>query len=260
MVFISHFISNVKEKMPLEALLFVMPHIWLAIFVLTLGISVGTGITFGLDIVALVITLGMFVLFFVPIISIGQNIVQSRKDIRKVLCCVPLLIAAVYQTMVVVFGYTRFMIYESHPDSLVYALLLPVQRLAETAIYPATNKIFYMGFPYNQLPPLMAYVVVFPLCLLIYLLPSINYDWTKITKEMKLIALFPLLCVVIPVIVQTVKVRLGLIDELMLQFFWSEILSNIRLMGLFLLMPALSILHIKHYHRTKNITKRPDIV
>ena len=117
--------------MPLEALLFVLQHIWLAVFVLTLGISIGTGINFGLDVVALLITLGMFVLFFMPIVSIGQNIVQSRKDIRKVLCCVPLLIAAVYQTLVVVFGYTKFMIYESHPDSLVYALLLPVQRLGK---------------------------------------------------------------------------------------------------------------------------------
>jgi len=112
--FISHLILKVKKKMPLEALLFILQHIWLAIFVLTLGISIGTGITFGLDIVALVITLGMFVLFFVPLVSIGQNIVQSRRDVRKVLCCIPFLIAAVYQTMVVVFGYTKFMIYESH--------------------------------------------------------------------------------------------------------------------------------------------------
>jgi len=249
--FVSHFILKVKEKMPLEALLFVLQHIWLAVFVLTLGISIGTGINFGLDVVALLITLGMFVLFFMPIVSIGQNIVQSRKDIRKVLCCVPLLIAAVYQTLVVVFGYTKFMIYESHPDSLVYALLLPVQRLGETAIYPTTDKIFYMGFPYNQLPQFTAYIIVFPISLLIYLLPSIDYDRTKITKEMKLIALLPLFCVAIPVIVQTVKMKLGLIDELMIQFFWSEILSNIRLMGLFLLMPMLSILYIRHYQRTK---------
>lgn len=237
--------------MPLEALLFVMQHIWLAIFVLTLGISIGTGITFGLDIVALVITLGMFALFFVPIVSISQNIVQSKKDIRKVLCCVPLLIAAVYQTTVVMSGYTKVMLYESHPDSLVYALLLPIQRLAETVIYPTTDKIFYMGFPYNQLPQFIAYIIIFPISLLIYLLPSIYYDRRKITKEMKLIALLPLFCVAIPIIVQTVKMMLGLIDELMIQFFWSEIISNIRLMGFFLLMPALSILYIRHYHRMK---------
>lgn len=253
MDFISHFILKVKKKMPLEALLFVMQHIWLAIFVLTLGTSIGSGITFGLDIVALMITLGLFVLFFVPLVSIGQNIFQNRKDIRKVLCCVPLLIAAVYQTIVVVFGYTKFMLYESHPDSLVYALLLPIQRLAETAIYPTTDKLFYMGFPYNQLPQFTAYIIIFPISLLIYLLPSIDYDRRKITKEMKLIALLPLLCVVIPIIVQTAKMRLGLIDELMIQFFWSEIISNIKLMGLFLLMPALSILHIRHYHKMVRI-------
>lgn len=251
---ISHFILKVKGKMPFEALLFVMQHIWLAIFVLTLGMSIGSGITFGLDIVALVITLGLFVLFFVPVVSIGQNIFQSRKDIRKVLCCVPLLIAAVYQTIVVVFGYTKFMLYESHPDSLVYALLLPIQRLAETAIYPTTDKLFYMGFPYNQLPQFTAYIIIFPISLLIYLLPSIDYDRRKITKEMKLIALLPLLCVAIPIIVQTAKMRLGLIDELMIQFFWSEIISNIKLMGLFLLMPALSILYIKHYHKMVRIS------
>ncbi|MDI9394869.1 MAG: hypothetical protein QM426_05380 [Euryarchaeota archaeon] len=212
--------------MPLEALLFVMQHIWVAIFVLTLGISIGTGITFGLDIVSLLITLGMFVLFFVPIASIGHNIVQSRKDIRKVLCCVPLLITALYQTTVVVLGYTKFMIYESHPDSLVYTLLFLIQKLGETAIYPTTDKIYYMGFPYNQLPQFTAYIIVFPISLLIYLLPSIDYDRIKITKEMKLIALLPLLCVGISIIVQTVKMRLGLIDELMIKFFWSEILST----------------------------------
>jgi len=249
--FISHFILKVKKKMPLEALLFILQHIWLAIFVLTLGISIGTGITFGLDIVALVITLGLFVLFFVPLVSIGQNIFQSRKDIRKVLCCVPLLIAGVNQTMTAVIGYTGVMIYESHPDSLLYTLLFPIQRLAETTIYPITYKLFYMGFPYNQLPDLVFYIVILPVSLLIYLLPSIDYNRIKITKEMKLVALLPLLCIAIPIIVQTVKMRLGLIDELMIQFFWSEIISNIKLMGFFLLMPALSILYIRHYHRMK---------
>lgn len=188
--------------------------------------------------------------FFVLIVSIGKNIVQNRKDVRKVLCCVPLLIAGAYQTMSAAVGYTEVMIHGSHPDSLLYALLFfPIQRLAETAIYPITYKIFYMGFPYNQLPSLVIYVVILPISLLIYLLPSIDYDRTKITKEMKLIALLPLLCVAIPVIVQTVKMRLGLIDELMIQFFWAEIVSNIQLMGFFLLMPALSILYIVHYHR-----------
>ena len=209
--------------MPLEALLFVLQHIWLAVFVLTLGISIGSGIIFGLDIVALVMTLVLFVLFFVPIVSIGQNIVQNRKDVRKVLCCVPLLIAGAYQTMSAAVGYTEVMLYEFHPDSLIYTLLLPIQRLAETAIYPITDKIFYMGFPYSQLPGLVIYNVIFPISLLIYLLPSIDYDRAKITKEMKLIALLQLLCVDIPVIVQTVKMRLGLIDELMIQFFWLEI-------------------------------------
>lgn len=240
MNFISRFILKVKNIMPLEALLFVLQYIWFAVFLLTI---------FG-NIVALVMTPALFVLFFVPIVSIGQNIVQNRKDVRKVLCCVPLLIAGAYQTMSAAVGYTEVMIHGSHPDSLLYALLFfPIQRLAETAIYPITYKIFYMGFPYNQLPSLVIYVVILPISLLIYLLPSIDYDRTKITKEMKLIALLPLLCVAIPVIVQTVKMRLGLIDELMIQFFWAEIVSNIQLMGFFLLMPALSILYIVHYHR-----------
>lgn len=241
MNFISRFILKVKKNMPLEALLFVLDYIWLSIVGLTV---------FG-DILALVMTPVLFVLCFAPIVSIGQNIVQSREDIRKVLCCVPLLIAGAYQAMSAVAGYTRVMIYGSPHDSLLYELLFPIQKLIETTIYPVTDKIFYMGFPYNQLPGLVFYVVILPVSLLIYLLPSIDYDRTKITKEMKLIALLPLLCVAIPIIVQTVKMRLGLIDELMIQFFWNEIVSNIILMVLFLLMPALSILYIRHYQRTK---------
>lgn len=244
MNFISRFILKVKKIMPLEALLFVLHYIWFAVFLLTI---------FG-DIVALVMTPVLFVLFFVPIVSIGQNIAQSRKDVRKVLCCVPLLIAGAYQTMTAVVGYTGVMIYGSHPDSLLYALLFPIKRLAETVIYPITYKLFYMGFPYNQLPALIFYVVILPISLLIYLLPSIDYDRRKITKEMKLIALLPFICVIIPVIVQTVKMRLGLIDELMIQFFWSEIVSNVQLIGFFLLMPALSILYIIHYHRVVRIS------
>ncbi|MDD3316462.1 MAG: hypothetical protein PHH67_02065 [Methanosarcina sp.] len=239
MNFIDRFILKVKKIMPLESLLFFLHYIWFAVFLLTI---------FG-DIVALVMTPGLFVLFFVPIVSIGQNIVQNKNDVRKVLCCVPLLIAGAYQTITAVAGYTRVMNYGSHPDSLLYALLFPIRKLVETVIYPITGKIFYMGFPYNQLPDAIFYIVILPASLFIYLLPTVDYDKAKITKEMKLIALLPLLCVAIPVIVQTVKMRLGLIDELMIQFFWAEIVSNIQLMGFFLLMPALSILYIIHYHR-----------
>ena len=247
---IGKLVLKVREKMPLEALLFFMHYIWLVVIGLTMIVVIGTGIQFGLDIYALVMTLGLFVLFFVPIVSIGQNIVKSRKNVRKVLCYVPLLIAGMFQTMITITAHTKVMIYESHSDSLLYALLLPIQRLAETAIYPITDEIFYMGFPYNQLPQLTFYIVILPISLFIYLLPSVDYDRTKITKEMKLIALLPLLFVVIPVIVQTVQMSLGLIDEIMIKFFWVEIFSNIRRMG-FILMPILGILYVRHYHSTK---------
>ncbi|HHV25432.1 MAG TPA: hypothetical protein GXX65_13340 [Methanosarcina sp.] len=244
MNFISRFILKVKNIMPLEALLFVLQYIWFAVFLLTI---------FG-NIVALVMTPALFVLFFVPIVSIGQNIVQSRKDVRKISCCVPLLIAGAYQTITTVAGYTRVMIYGSHHDSLLYALLFPIQKIVETVIYPITDKIFYLGSPYNQLPDTIFFVVILPASLFIYLLPSVDYDRTKITKEMKLIALLPLLCIAIPIIVQTVKMRLGLIDELMIQSFWSRtfwsrIVLDIGQMGFFLLLPILGILYIVHYHR-----------
>jgi len=250
---IGELVLKVREKMPLEALLFFMYHIWLVVIGLTMIVVIGTGIQFGLDIYALVMTLGLFVLFFVPIVSIGQNIVRSRKDVRKVLCCVPLLIAGMFQTMIAMINHTKVMIYESHSDSLIYALLLPIQRLAEIVLYPITNEIFYMGFPYNQLPQITFYIVLLPISLFIYLLPSVDYDRMRITNEMKLIALLPFLCVAIPVIVQTVQMSLGLIDEIMIKFFWVEIFSNIRRMG-FILMPILGILYVRHYNRMVRVS------
>lgn len=234
--------------MPLEALLFFMTHIWLVVLGLTAVSVIGLGINFMLDMYVLVITLGLFVLFFVPTVAIVQNIVSSREDFRRSLCCVPLLIAGIYETMTATIGHTKIMLYESHPDSLVYTLLLPIQRFAEIVIYPTTDEILYMGFPYNQLPQLTLYIVLLPIGLFIYLLPSISYDWRKITKEMKLILLLPLFCVAIPIIWQTAKMRLGLIDEIMMQFYWIEVTSDIKLLGFFLLLPILGILYIKQYN------------
>lgn len=244
------FLLKIKRKMPLEALLFVMQHLLLVSIILTAGIMTGTGGSFVSDISALLIILGVFILFFIPTAAVVQNILRSGKDGRRILCCIPLLIAGVYQTMIAVFGYTKVMVYESQPDSLFYTLLSPIQKAAEIAIYPTTDQIFYMGFPYNQLPQLLFYIVILPFSLFIYLLPSVDYDRGKITKEMKLAALLPVLCVVIPVIIHTVKLRMGLIDELMIRFFWLEIVSDIKKMGFFLLMPALSFLYIRHYKKT----------
>lgn len=255
MDFIGRVILKVKEKMPLEAFLFVMQHILFAVFALALFGSIMTSsvMTPGLFgyILLLILTPILLFLFFAPIVSIGQNIIQNRKDVRKVLCCVPLLIVGIFQTISVVLGYAKFMTYGSGPDSLLYALLFPILSIAEATIYPITEKIFYMGFPYNCLPSLIFYLIILPTSLLIYLLPSVDYESKKITKEMKLIVLLPFICAAIPVIVHTLKMRLGLIDELMIQFFWLEIASDIQLMGFLLLMPLLSILYVRHYKRTK---------
>lgn len=248
MSLISEFALKIRKKMPLEALLFFMYHIWLAIIGLTMLVVIGTGIQYGLHTYALVMTLGLFVLFLVPIAAIGQNIVRNMEDVRQVLCGIPLLIVGMFQTMAAIIVHTKAMIYESYPDSLIHTLLLPIQRFAQIAIDPIIEDIFYMGFPYNQLPQITFYIILLPLSLFIYLLPSVGYDRMRITKEMKLIALLPLVCIAIPVIIQTIRMSLGLIDEIMIKFFWSEISSNISRMG-FLLMPVLGILYIRHYNR-----------
>jgi hypothetical protein len=244
--------------MPLESPVFVMQHLLLVIIVLTIGMMMGTGVSFIQNIFVLSITLGAFILFVIPLASIVQNIFQSRKDVKKVLCSIPLLIAGIYQTMVAIFGYTKVMVYEAHPDSFFYALLFPIQTVAESVIYSRTDQIFYMGFPYNQLPSLLLYIVILPYSLLIYLLPSINYDLRKITTEMKIIALLPIVVVIVPVIFHTIKLKMGWIDELMVQFFWLDIVSNIKLLGFFLLLPILSVLYIRHYRRTAYLHDTED--
>lgn len=248
MALIGEFVSKVKKKMPLEALLFFLYHIWLSVIGLTMIVVIGTGIQYGLHTYTLVMTLGLFVLFFVPIAAIGQNIVRNMKDVRRVWCGIPLLIVGIIQTVAAIIGHAKVMVYETHPDSLIYALMFPIQRFAQIAIDPIIEDIFYMGFPYNQLPLIIFYIILLPLSLFIYLLPSVGYDRMRITKEMKLIALLPFLCIAIPVIIQTIRMSLGLIDEIMIKFFWVEISSNIIRMG-FLLMPVLGILYIKHYNK-----------
>jgi hypothetical protein len=111
-----------------------------------------------------------------------------------------------------------------------------------------------MGFPYNQLPSLLLYIVILPYGLFVYLLPSINFDLTKTTKEIKLVVLLPVICVIVPMILHIAKLKLGQVDDLMIQFFWLEVVSDIKIAGFFLLMPILSILYIKHYRRCK-VTK-----
>ena len=248
MALIGEFVSKVKKKMPLEALLFFMHHIWISVIGLTMIVVIGTGIQYGLHTYILVMTLGLFVLFFVPITAIVQNILKNMKDARRVWCCIPLLIVGIIQTMAIIIGHAKVMVYETHPDSLIYALMFPIQRFAQIAIDPMIEYVFYMGFPYNQLPQIIFSIVFLPLSLFIYLLPSIDYDRMKITKEMKLIAVLPSFCIVIPVIIQTIKMSLGLIDEIMIKYFWFEITSNILRMS-FLLMPILGILYITHYRR-----------
>lgn len=245
---INDLILKVRKKMPLDALLFFIAHIWAAIIVLTIFVVIVTKTQSDLKIYALVMTLGLFILFLVPIISIGQNIVKNRRDIRKVLYYVPLLIAGMCQTIIVIIGHT-YIVTSSFHDSLIYTLLIPIQRLVEIAIYPITHEILYMGFPYNTLPQIIFYVIILPISLFIYLLPSVDYDMKKITREMKLIALLPLLCAIIPVILQAVQMGLGLIDENMIKFFWFKIFFNISYMGYFLLMPILGILYIRHYNK-----------
>jgi hypothetical protein len=226
-------ISKVRRKMPLEALLFFMYHIWLIVIGLTAIAVIGTGIQFGLSIYLLFVTLFLFVLFFIPTASILLNIIRSKNNFKKVLCCAPILVIAIFQTMTSIFSHTKLMIYESHPDSLIYALLFPINQLLEIVVSPIFNEIFYMGFPHNQLPQILLYIVLLPLSLFIYLLPSVDYDRKKTTKEMKLIVLLPLLCVAIPMIIQIIKLNVGLIDDIMIKFFWVEIFSNIRRLGFF---------------------------
>ncbi|ABE52707.1 Hypothetical protein Mbur_1821 [Methanococcoides burtonii DSM 6242] len=229
-----------------------MYHIWISVIGLTMIVVIGTGIQYGLHTYTLVMTLGLFVLFFVPITAIGQNIVRNMKDARRVWCCIPLLIVGIIQTMAAIIGHAKVMVYETHPDSLIYALMFPIQRFAQIAIDPIIEDVFDMGFPYNQLPLIIFYIIFLPLSLFIYLLPSIGYDRMKVTKEMKLIAVLPLLCIAIPIIIQTIKMSLGLIDEIMIKFFWFEISSNILRMG-FLLMPILGILYIKHHNKLMRV-------
>lgn len=108
---IGEFALKIRKKMPLEALLFFMHHIWLAIIGLTMLVVIGTGIQYGLHKYALVMTLGLFVLFLVPIAAIGQNIVRNIEDVRKVLCGIPLLIVGMFQTTAAIIVYTKASIY-----------------------------------------------------------------------------------------------------------------------------------------------------
>ncbi|MCM1987675.1 hypothetical protein [Methanococcoides seepicolus] len=245
---INDLILKVRKKMPLDALLFFIAHIWAAVIILTIFGMIVTKSQSDLKIYALVMTLGLFILFLVPIAAIGQNIVKNRRDIKKVLYYVPLLIIGMFQTIIVIIGHTHIVTATFPHDSLIYTLLLPLQRLVEISIYPITHEIFYMGFPYNTLPQIILYVVILPISLFIYLLPSVDYDMRKITREMKLIVLLPLLCAIIPVILQVVQMGLGLIAENMIKFFWVKIFFNISYMGFFLLMPILGILYIRHYN------------
>ncbi|ABE51979.1 hypothetical protein [Methanococcoides burtonii] len=246
---INNLILKFRKKMPLDALLFFMAHIWVTVILLTMFVMIVTKSQSDLRIYALVMTLGLFILFLVPIATIGQNIVKNRRDIRKVLYYIPLLICGMFHTIIVIIGHTRIVTATFPHDSLIYNLLLPIQRLVEIAIDPITREIFDMSFPYNTLPLIIIFVVILPVSLFIYLLPSVDYDIRKITGEMKLIVLLPLLCAIIPVILQAVQMGLGLIDENMIKFFWIKIFFNISYMGYFLLMPILGILYIKHYNK-----------
>ena len=62
---------------------------------------------------------------------------------------------------------------------------------------------------------------------------------------MKLVAILLLACVIIPVIVQTVRMSFGLIDNLMIKFFWVEIFLTIGQL-VFFVIPILGILYAKH--------------
>lgn len=242
------YVSYVIEEMPLESLLFFIYHIWLFVIVLTAIIVIGTGIHVGLDIFLIIITLGLFTIYLVPIFSIIQNIVSNKKEIKKVLCCVPLLIVGTCHIITAFSVQIKIVMYEGHPDLLIYTLLVPIQKLVGFVADPIIEEIFNMNFPYNMLIPIVFYIIIFPISLLIYLLPSIDYGKIRITKEMKLIALLPPICVILPVIMQIIRKSFGLIDNIMVEFFWTEILFNIGNF-LFLLMPILGILYIKHYKR-----------
>lgn len=240
--------------MPFEALLFFIYHIWLFFMVLTAMLIIGTGIHFGLDIYLVLITLGLFILYLVPIASIVQNIIKNQKDIKKVTFCMPLLIVGILHTISAFAVQIKIVVYEGHPDLFIYNLLLPIQKLVTIVADPLVEGIFNMEFPYNLLIPIAFYIVFLPVSLLIYLLPSIDYNRKKVTKEMKLIAILPLICVIIPVIVQTVKMSFGLIDDIMLKFFWVAIFLNIGKL-VFFLVPLLGILYIKHYNNVKGISE-----
>jgi hypothetical protein len=245
---IAQFISEFGKKMPFESILFFTYHIWLFIMILSAILIIGTGIHSGLEVSLVLVTLGLFLLYIVPIVAIVQTIVRSRNDLKKVLYCMPLLIVGIIHTLTAFAVQIRIVMYVRETDPFTYTLLIPVQRLVELVANPLIEWIFNMNFPYNLLIPDVFYVVVLPASLLIYLLPSIDYDREKITKEMKQIALLPLICAIIPVILQTIQLKFGLIDDIMIKFFWTEILMNIGKF-LFLLVPILGILYIKHYNK-----------
>jgi hypothetical protein len=145
--------------------------------------------------------------------------------------------------------------YVSLPDSLIYTLLLPIQKIIEISVDPLIEAIFFLSFPYNLLIPVGFEIVILPISLFIYLLPSIGYDWKRSTREMKLIVILPLICIIIPVVAQTIKSSLGMIDEIMADFFWVEIISNIGQLAS-LLIPILGILYIIHYNKVRKSSSR----
>lgn len=245
---IIQFISEFEKKIPLESLLFFIYHIWLFVMLLSAIIVIGFGIYSPLDIPLVLVTLELFLLYMVPIIAIVQNIVRSKKDLKKVLCCIPFLIVGIIHTLTAFAVHLKLMIGEEHPNLLIYQLLLPIQKLLGITADPLIDGIINMHFPYNLLIPNVFYIVILPASLLIYLLPSIDYNREKITKEMKQIALLPLIFVIILVALQTAQLILGLIDDIMVEFFWAEILMNIG-QALFLLVPILGLLYIRHYKK-----------
>ncbi|ADI75135.1 conserved hypothetical protein (plasmid) [Methanohalobium evestigatum Z-7303] len=244
-------ILKIKMKIPLEALLFFIDHIWLVALNLTDIGAIDVGINFILDTYAFIVTLGLLILFFLPTVSIVHNIIRYRKDIIRVLCCVPLLIAGIVITMTATLRHTHYILYGSNPNTLFYTLLDPIYRSAEIIIYTVIEILVYMGFPYmdGDLPVLISYLFLLPVGLFIYLLPSINYDLRKITTEMKLISLFTLICIATPIVKQTIKLNRVPIDELIVNSFWIKIIPELELLGFFLLSPLLGILYIKHYRK-----------
>lgn len=249
---IKEYMPNARMRMPFEALLFFTYHIWLFIMGLTAVIIIGTGIHVGLDIFLVLITVGLFIVYLIPIATIVQKIIENKKDVKRVLCCTPLLFVGIFHIISAFAVQIKIVMYEGHPDLLIYKLLLPIQELVRLVADPLVEGIFNMQFPYNMLIPITFYVVLFPVSLLIYLLPSIDYNRKKVTKQMKLIAILPLVCVIVPVIVQTVRMSFGLIDDLMLKFFWAEIFLNIGQL-VFFLIPILGILYVKHYNKVNDL-------